>query len=54
MRSKVLGNAAGLAILAGTVTAQQRPAPSTTGAGPGNDVKKVVETMQDNLGMLRA
>ena len=30
----------------------QRQAPSTTGQ-PGNDVKKVVETMQDNLGMLR-
>ena len=30
----------------------QRQAPSTTGQ-PGNDAKKVVETMQDNLGMLR-
>jgi hypothetical protein len=29
-----------------------RQAPSTAG-GPGTDVKKVVETMQDNLGMLR-
>ena len=29
-----------------------RQAPST-GGGPGTDVKKVVETMQDNLGMLR-
>ena len=30
----------------------QRQAPSTA-ATPGNDVKKVIETMQDNLGMLR-
>ena len=30
----------------------QRQAPSTT-AAPGADAKKVVETMQDNLGMLR-
>ena len=53
MRSRVLAVAAGLAILTGTITAQQqRQAPSTS-TGPGNDVKKVVETMQDNLGMLR-
>ena len=32
--------------------AGQRQAPSTA-ATPGNDAKKVIETMQDNLGMLR-
>jgi hypothetical protein len=32
--------------------AGQRQAPSTT-ATPANDAKKVIETMQDNLGMLR-
>jgi len=52
MTSRVWAVAACLATLTGSVAAQQRQAPSVAG-GPANDVKKVVETMQDNLGMLR-
>src|SRR5581483_10033706 len=60
MMSKASAVVACLALAALPIYAQaqggrgggQRQAPSTTGQ-PGNDAKKVVETMQDNLGMLR-
>ena len=52
MTTKVVVLAACLVTLTGALTAQQRQVPSAAG-GPGNDVKKVVEAMQDNLGMLR-
>jgi hypothetical protein len=60
MRSKASALAGFLAIAVLTTYAQapqggrggQRQAPSTTTA-PATDAKKVIETMQDNLGMLR-
>jgi hypothetical protein len=61
MRSKASATVAILALAVLTTYAQapqggrgagQRQAPSTT-ATPTNDAKKVIETMQDNLGMLR-
>ncbi len=60
MTSKASAIAAFLALAVLTTYAQapqggrggQRQAPSTT-ATPVNDAKKVIETMQDNLGMLR-
>jgi hypothetical protein len=60
MKSKASAVVACLALAALTTYAQapqsgrggQRQAPSTTGT-PANDPKKVIETMQDNLGMLR-
>jgi len=60
MTSKASAIAAFLALAVLTTYAQvpqggrggQRQAPSTT-ATPANDAKKVIETMQDNLGMLR-
>src|SRR5690349_23710480 len=60
MRSKASAVLALVALAVLTTYAQgpqggrggQRQAPSTT-ATPSSDVKKVIETMQDNLGMLR-
>src|SRR3954466_14144998 len=60
MKSKVSAVVACLALAVLTTYAQapqggrggQRQAPSTT-ATPTSDAKKVIETMQDNLGMLR-
>ena len=52
MTRMALAAAVCVAALTGSVAAQQRQAPSTA-SGPATDVKKVVETMQDNLGMLR-
>jgi hypothetical protein len=57
MKTKASATVACLALAVLTTYAQapaggQRQAPSTT-ATPGTDAKKVVETMQDNLGMLR-
>ena len=55
MKTRVLAVATCLLALTAYAAAQQpqRQAPSRAGGGPGTDVKKVVETMQDNLGMLR-
>ena len=52
MKIKASAIVACLALAVLTTSAQQRQAPSTT-AAPGTDTKKVIETMQDNLGMLR-
>ena len=57
MVTKASATVACLALAVLTTYAQapaggQRQAPSTT-ATPGTDAKKVIETMQDNLGMLR-
>jgi hypothetical protein len=52
MKTKASAIVACLALAVLTTYAQQRQAPSTA-AAPGTDAKKVIETMQDNLGMLR-
>jgi hypothetical protein len=52
MKTKASAVVACLALAVLNTSAQQRQAPSTA-AAPGSDAKKIIETMQDNLGMLR-